>query len=309
MFSAYWKKKDAFGPFEANGWMPYSIVSVLLSFAFILIPAFLWGLLIKPALGLGDMDSTPSDAPSFLGFLFIFFGLVGVLTFCWVIFVERRSLASIGLVSRRAAQRYLRGWLVGVGMMGGLVACITLLGGYHVQAWAPALSDPKTLGIIALILVGLALQSSVEEILLRGWFLSAFAAKRGLFWAIVASAIIFTLNHFSPGSGWLQNVNLILFSLFLTLWALREQSIVGICAWHGGWNWLLNVGFTLPLSGLDYHPSALLVDLDMDGPTWLTGGEFGPEASVLATLFLGAACVVVWFWKRSEAPWFTKKEA
>lgn len=303
MLSPYWKKRDAFGPIAAKGWMPNSIVSVLLSFLFVIIPGFLWSLILKPALGFGTNETPPTDAPTFLSFLFIFFGLIAALTFCWILFVERRPLASIGLIGRQAVQRYLRGWLVGVGMMGSLVASITFLGGYHVEAWAPALTDPTALGLIALILLGLGFQSAVEEIMIRGWFFTAFAAKRGLFWAIVASAIIFTLNHFSPEAGWLQNINLILFSLFLSLWALREQSIVGICAWHGGWNWLLNVGFTLPLSGIDYSPPALLVDLAIDGPLWLTGGSFGPEASVLATVVLGGACLVVWFSKRTEAPW------
>lgn len=307
MSSAYWKKKTVFAPLEAQSWMPPATVSVLLSFVFVLGPAFLWSLLIKPALGLGDADSTPSDAPSFLGFLFIFFGLVGAFVWAWVTFVERRSLASIGLVVERAAYRYLRGWLVGVGMMGVLVVLITIFGGYQIEAWGPALTDPRALGIIGLILLGLAFQSAVEEILMRGWLLSAFAAKQGIRWAIVVSSVVFTLNHFSVDANLLQNLNLLLFSLFLALWALREGSIVGICAWHGGWNWLLSVGFTLPLSGLDYKPPALIVDLAMDGPTWLTGGAFGPEASLVATLVFCAGCIVLWFWKRDEAPWYTKE--
>ena len=55
--------------------------------------------------------------------------------------------------------------------------------------------------------------------------------------------------------------------------------------WHAGWNWLLAVGFGLPVTGLDVGIPALLVDLQAEGRSWLTGGAQGPEASVLCLVY------------------------
>jgi hypothetical protein len=68
--------------------------------------------------------------------------------------------------------------------------------------------------------------------------------------------------------------------------------------WHSGWNWLLAVGFGLPLTGLDVGIPALLVDLRVVGPAWLTGGEQGPEASVVCLGYFVLTSAWLFFWPR-----------
>lgn len=65
--------------------------------------------------------------------------------------------------------------------------------------------------------------------------------------------------------------------------------------WHTGWNWLLGVGFELPVTGLNTHMPALIVRLAPAGPNYLTGGAQGVEASVGCTIVLivGIACTAL----------------
>ncbi|HNY47610.1 MAG TPA: CPBP family intramembrane metalloprotease, partial [Casimicrobium sp.] len=65
--------------------------------------------------------------------------------------------------------------------------------------------------------------------------------------------------------------------------------------WHAGWNWLLAVGFEVPVTGLDAKMPALLVKLVPQGSVYLTGGTQGPEGSVLCGLFfvVGIAVLLV----------------
>ena len=71
--------------------------------------------------------------------------------------------------------------------------------------------------------------------------------------------------------------------------------------WHAGWNWLLAVGFEVPVTGLDVHLPALLVKLTPIGPDALTGGAEGPEGSFLCSLFFaGASALLLWSPRRSR---------
>ena len=65
--------------------------------------------------------------------------------------------------------------------------------------------------------------------------------------------------------------------VFFATWVSRADPALG---WHAGWNWLLAVGFGLPVTGLGVGIPALLADMEPVGPFWLTGGAQGPEASV-----------------------------
>ena len=99
--------------------------------------------------------------------------------------------------------------------------------------------------------------------------------------AVVVSSALFSLLHFSPRAHWLVTVGTFLFGLFACAWVLRTRSVLGIMGWHAGWNWLLAIGFGLPVTGLDVGIPALLVDMQPVGAFWLTGGPQGPEASVV----------------------------
>jgi hypothetical protein len=64
-------------------------------------------------------------------------------------------------------------------------------------------------------------------------------------------------------------------------------------AWgvHLGWNAGLGVGVDAPVSGLGLNLP--LVEYRAGGPEWITGGLFGPEGGLAATVTFGVA--LVWF--------------
>jgi hypothetical protein len=100
--------------------------------------------------------------------------------------------------------------------------------------------------------------------------------------------------HFNPRTHWLVSVGTFLFGLFGCAWVLKTRSVLGIMGWHSGWNWLLAVGFGLPLTGIDVGLPALLVDLQPVGPDWLTGGTQGPEASVVCFGYFILGIALMW---------------
>ncbi|PHS27999.1 MAG: CPBP family intramembrane metalloprotease domain-containing protein [Robiginitomaculum sp.] len=249
---------------------------------------------------LGSVDIAAMNEPkNLLYFLIAGFGGAAILMMLWVRFVENRPLASMGFRKDQALGRFFRGLILGLTFCAIVVVVIFALGGYTIAAMAPAFNAPGALAIIALLLVGFIVQGSTEEIMMRGWVLSAMAARFGLVIAILVNSLIFAALHLgNEGIGnvnWIAMANIVLVGIFLSLYAVREGSLLGVCGWHGAWNWLLGLGFGLDVSGITIDVPALIVDFDNkeDMANWLTGGTFGPEGSLIVSIILGLG--VVWF--------------
>jgi hypothetical protein len=176
-----------------------------------------------------------------------------------------------------------------------VVVMIWMAGGYTAQGYAVAFSSPLALVNITILLLCFIIQAGVEEVIFRGWLMSVLARKFNVFIAIAGTCIVFAALHFGRQTPWHDTVLTLAFSLFACVWALKAGSIWSVMGWHAGWNWLLAVGFEVPVTGLDAKMPALLVKLVPQGPAYLTGGAQGPEGSVVCGLFFAIAIgVVLW---------------
>jgi membrane protease YdiL (CAAX protease family) len=274
------KSRDLYPAEPARGWIPWGALAPFLLLVFVISTALLGDWLISKFVNMSP-EGNPLDATALMAFTLVPFSFLLLVLLAWVRFVERRSLASIGIVGERKWHEFLRGHAIGLAGLFGVVMVIWLAGGLQLTSVAPAFSRPAFLVPIVLLLFTFALQSSVEELLFRGWLLSVLAKKFNVAVAVLVSSAFFSLLHFNPRAHWLASVGTFLFGLFACAWVLRTRSVLGIMGWHAGWNWLLAIGFGLPLTGIDVGLPALLVDLQSVGPDWLTGGAQGPEASVV----------------------------
>jgi membrane protease YdiL (CAAX protease family) len=228
------------------------------------------------------------------------FGLGSVLLLLWVWLFERRGPAALGL-NAKGPVRFLRGYLIGLAFLGGVVGSIWLAGGYVVEgsgAFGSAAVGAALLPIGALML-GFIIQGSSEELLFRGWLMQLIASRHGIWIAVVANSALFALAHagnIEPSNElYVGLANVVLFGLFISLYAIREGSLWGVCGWHAAWNWLLGLGFGLEVSGMKIDSLPLITDLTgaPGAAWWLTGGAFGPEASLVTTAVLLCGTVVL----------------
>ena len=286
-----------YSPEPARGWLSWIWFAPILLILFNLVPAVAMD---------GWMESqqwaTPRGEPIGLAglyaLLWIGFAPTLLIVLGWVRFIERRSLASIGLVGTAPVKTFVQGVLIGVGTIALVVAAIWAAGGMQAAGYGPAWRSPGSLMHIGLLLLSFSFQASVEEIMFRGWLLSVVARKANVALAVLLVSLVFTLLHYSPHQAPLVTLVSFLFSLFACAWALRTGNIWGVMGWHTGWNWLLATGFELPVTGISSHLPALLVALRPLGSDALTGGAEGPEGSYLCNLFFIIA--IVWMWKRGR---------
>lgn len=296
----WFRSADVFTPDVHRGWLPWGVLAPFLAFVFVVAAVLAGTRVLEPVVPF-DAKGNPLGVPALAAFLLVPFGILMALVLAWIAFVERRRMASIGWSADRKLRRFLVGHAVGSASVLGVVIVIWVAGGYRATTFADALGSGHALLSVVMLLVAFALQASVEELVFRGWLLSVLAKKFNVATGVVLSSAVFALLHFSRGQPALVSLSNMMFGVFACCWALRSRSILGVMGWHAGWNWLLAVGFTLPVTGLVTGVPALLVGLDPVGPGWLTGGPQGPEGSIVTVIYFAAACSGL-VWTRSAQP-------
>ena len=186
-----------YSPEPARGWLPWIWLVPILMILFNAVPVIAlddWMEARQWSTPRGD----PIGLPGLHALLWIGFVPTLLLVLAWVRFVERRSLASIDLVGPAPLKTFAQGLAIGMGTIALVVSAIWAAGGLRATGWGLAWQSPQSLLQVALLLPGFMLQSSVEEVMFRGWMQSVLARKAGVAVAVVLVALVFTLLHFSP---------------------------------------------------------------------------------------------------------------
>lgn len=145
------------------------------------------------------------------------------------------------------------------------------------------------LGALGLTLLLLLPAALVEELMFRGVPMVALSRAFGRGAALVALAVLFGAAHLlNDGVTPLALLNIVLAGVFLGLAFFAPGGLWTSTGAHLGWNLTL-AGLAAPVSGL-LLPIPWL-DYTVRGPGWLTGGGFGPEGGILASLCLTAGAV------------------
>jgi uncharacterized protein len=122
-----------------------------------------------------------------------------------------------------------------------------------------------------------------EETVFRGYILNNLAQSVNKWVALGISALLFALFHAgNPGITQLALLNLFLAGLLLGLNYLYTQNLWFAIMFHFSWNFFLGPVLGYEVSGL---PLNSLLQQSIQGPDWITGGEFGLEGSVLDGIF------------------------
>jgi len=226
--------------------------------------------------------------------------LAGTALFTWLIGVRTLGMTREDLryVSRERGPRgFGRGLLAGA-LTAGVALGISVVGGD-----AEWVRDSGTVGDYlrqtGLTLGVLAPAAISEELLFRGVPIVLLASALGRGGAVVVIAVGFALAHLgNPNVTPLGLGNIAMAGVFLGLAFYAPGGIWTACGAHLGWNSMLACLDT-PVSGVPFRIP--LLDYNAGEPAWLTGGSFGPEGGLAATVALTAAILVTARWVKREA--------
>lgn len=195
---------------------------------------------------------------------------------------------------RLAPKGVVRG--LGWGIALAAVTILLCLAGGADLRWQAG-GEERWLAVGLPLAAGLAGAALLEELLFRGYPLSRLARGMGRAAAAIVLAVGFAWAHAgNPEVSGLGFANVGLASLLLAAAFFGGGGLARAVGLHLGWNAGLVFGADAPVSGLRFALPGLEF---APGPRgWWTGGSFGPEGGLAATLVLGAAAA---WWTRVAA--------
>ena len=193
---------------------------------------------------------------------------------------EENPLAAQGLRRWHWGRDFLLGLAIGAGLIALSVAVMAVLGHVSFQlAWSR-----HALGQLAAVLFMLAAAAMTEELMFRGYPFQRLVEALGAVPAILVLSFLFGYAHSrNPHVSLLAILNTLLVGILLAVAYLRTRALWLPWGIHLAWNATLGVAFGLPVSGLDF---SVVVKGTALGPAWLTGGDYGLEGSLLATVVI-----------------------
>lgn len=212
--------------------------------------------------------------------------------------LRRESLAAVGLrLDLTWAREILYGAALGIALILLVTGLIAVTGGVRFS-----LDPARSLSALTMGAWVFAWAVLLEELLFRGFVFQRLLDGIGAWPALVAMAVLFALAHWgNPGMEgatvmW-ATIDTALGAILLGLAYLRTRRLALPIGIHFGWNWAQGALLGFDVSGFD-QAGWLLPEL-LGKPQWLTGGTFGPEASIFAVLVDAVAVVLMWRWKGS----------
>lgn len=210
--------------------------------------------------------------------------------------LRRQPLSAVGL---RLDARFLRQVIYGIAFGGVLMLAITAL--IHAAGGVRFSFDPahglQALAYGAWLFAWVAL---LEEVLFRGFVFQRLVDGIGALPALLLMGVLFAVAHWgNPGMEgstevW-ASIDTALGGILLGLAYLRTGSLALPIGIHFGWNWIQGSLLGFDVSG--FQQAGLLLPQLLDKPQWLSGGTFGPEASVFSVLIDAMAVLLLWRWK------------
>jgi membrane protease YdiL (CAAX protease family) len=196
--------------------------------------------------------------------------------------IERRKFGEYGLPFDRSQSGLWKGGLWGFAAISCTLLGIFLLHGFRITGLAlhgTAIASAVAAWGMACLLVGL-----FEEFLCRGYVQYTLASGIG-YWpaALIVSGLFGLVHAFNPNETAVGAVSAGLFGILFCLFLRRGGNLWSAVGFHAAWDFGQTF-YGVADSGI--RPYHNVFNSVFSGPTWLTGGAVGPEASIMTPIAL-----------------------
>lgn len=195
--------------------------------------------------------------------------------------VDRRSFRTLGLWFYPGwGREFGLGLAGGFGLLSVVVGCLWVGGQLQFRgSGMDAVGVLRGAGWYFLLFLPPA---AFEELLFRGYPFQRLVEGVGRFFAVFLLSFVFGLVHLSnPSATPLSTANTALIGILLAVGYLKTRGLWLPLGFHLAWNFFLGFVYSLPVSGIVL--SQKMFTVTVGEPAWLSGGDYGPEASILTT--------------------------
>ncbi len=223
------------------------------------------------------------------------FGFLGMLSTALLFrrFIDKKSFISLGFKFRG----YQRDATVG------LILGFTLISlGFSILAVSDIITVKEysfdgylLFGYLIFFIIG----SLNEEIMIRGYFLSNMMDSMNQYLALFISSLLFAIMHLANAHvTFLSFINILLAGILLGVYYIHIRNLWLPIALHFSWNFFQGPVFGFEVSGVDVKG---VIIQDLSGSDLWTGGEFGFEGSLIATMLMTVTIVFLQIIYRQQA--------
>lgn len=254
-------------PGKLWAFLQFPLSRLVLAVSFVILPMTLLQLAAK---AVGIINRSPQGVLLNLILVAVVMGGYAL----YVRWIERRPVKEL---DKRGAVRWvLTGFLVGATLF-----CTTMLVLWLIGAWTYTGLVPGAIWIYPL--VAALIVATLEETLLRGVLFRLLEESLGSWIALALSALVFGLMHaFNPGASATSTVAIALEAgVLLAAAYMFSRRLWFVFGLHAAWNFMEGGIFATLVSGKKMEG---MIGVQFTGSEWLTGGAFGPEASVVAVV-------------------------
>jgi membrane protease YdiL (CAAX protease family) len=217
------------------------------------------------------------------------FGLGGTLlvTYLFCRFIDKRPMQSLGLAYHTP---FLKHGLTGL-LFGGVLITTGFVILWALGYLQASFSSSTNIGLILLQIAIMVVVSFNEEISMRGYVLNNFSQSIPPGWALLLSSVIFAVFHLlNANIAVLPFISLVLAGILLGVYYIGRKNLWFPIGLHFAWNFFQGPVLGFEVSGNNIGGS--IIEQNLTGPNWLTGGSFGFEGSALALPIM----VIGMFW-------------
>ena len=193
-------------------------------------------------------------------------------------FIDRKPLESFGLRIKGYEKDLKMGLALGAGLIAIGFLILFILGYLSVDGF----SFP--VGTLILYFLLFVVVSFHEEIMMRGYVLNNLMQSMNRYAALSISSVIFMSIHLlNPNVNFLSVVNLFLAGIVLGIYYIHKPNLWLPIGMHLTWNFFQGPIFGFEVSGIE---TKSIINQSVRGNEIITGGAFGFEGSILATILI-----------------------
>lgn len=265
----------------------FTLVKILIGFIFCA------GIVVFAQIGLSKLLAVTSmEKEEKMLLIGIVVASISIVTYTWLFrFYEKRTITELSI--KGIGKNLSLGICLGIALQSLTILVIYLNKGFTVISVNSMLFMLPSLAM--------AFTSAIfEEILFRGIIFRITEEKLGSYWALIISAVIFGAMHLAnPHSSIVAALGLaIQAGLLLAAAYIFSRNLWFPIAIHFAWNFTQSGIFGVSTSGNNMGTSLLTTKIE--GAEWFTGGQFGPEGSIQATVFCLIATIVLMLFNHKQ---------
>lgn len=205
--------------------------------------------------------------------------------FSYILFFKKYDKRAITEFSTKGLGRNLTiGLLMGFTLQSLTILVMYLNGNYSIAAINP----------VSYILIPFAIMFTVaiiEEILVRGIIFRIIEEKLGTYISLAISSILFGAFHLiNPNGTLISSICITTAGFLLGVAFIYSRNLWMPIALHFAWNFTQSGIYGAITSG--NAKTNNLIEAKIQGPEFITGGEFGPEGSIQAILFCALGTII-----------------